>query len=191
MRGTHTALAAVTLALGCAVEPPTTPQGDVNLGFFGCQVQPILDRSCAFVACHGDPGRPLFAYSTSKTRIAGAALLGEPLTDKELCANFYRARALVTADPAQSQLVTKPTILDGDFSQYHGGNYLFTPDGPEVSCLTAWMRGDSAPDGDSLPPEACRLPWRLDAAGNAPTCAPRRPDCEAALAGPDLPEVGS
>lgn len=173
---------------GCEVGAPATLQTGLDIGFYECQVQPIVDRSCAFVACHGDPARPFFVYSMSKTRVAGDALLGERLTDKELCANFHRARALATVDPDQSQLITKPLTLEGITSQYHEGNYLFAPDGPEVRCLAAWMHGDRAPQTDSPPPEACRLPWRMDAAGLEPSCAPRNVDCEAALRGADLPE---
>jgi hypothetical protein len=184
------ALAALAAA-GCSTGADPAPATHVDVAFFECQVQPILDRSCAFVACHGDPGRPFFVYSMSKTRIAGDALLGEVLTDKELCANFYRAQALAVAPAAESQLITKPTTLDGLYSQFHEGNYLFEPDGPEVRCLTAWMEGAVAPEAASPPPPECALPWRLDAEGRAPSCAPRRLDCGAALAGPDLPEAGS
>ena len=185
-------LAAVVMvaATGCAVGEDPTPATHVDIAFFECQVQPILDRGCAFVACHGDPARPFFVYSMSKTRQAGDALLGESLTDKELCANFYRARALAVEPAAASQLITKPTTLDGRYSQYHEGNYLFEPDGPEVRCLTAWMEGALAPEALAPPPQECRLPWRADASGQEPSCEPRRLDCEAALVGPDLPEGG-
>ncbi|MCA9551890.1 MAG: hypothetical protein KC933_17765 [Myxococcales bacterium] len=185
------AAAATLLVAGCATGEDPEPATHVDIAFFECQVQPILDRSCAFVACHGDPARPFFVYSMSKTRLAGDDLLGEVLTDKELCANFYRARALAVVPAAESQLITKPTTLDGLYSQYHEGNYLFEPDGPEVRCLTAWMAGALAPEELAPAPEECQLPWRVDGAGRQPSCQPRRLDCEAALRGPDLPESGS
>lgn len=163
----------------------------MDLGYYQCQVQPLLDRSCAFSGCHGDPARPLLGYSTSKTRIAGDDLLGEGLTDKEICANYFRTMALADTVPAESQLITKPATLDGLASQFHAGNYMFGVEDPEALCLIEWMKGAVQPSQSSLPPPACALPWRQSAAGLAPECAPRAIDCAVALAGPDLPEESS
>jgi len=174
------------LACDTGVDPAEVV--DLDLGFYECQVQPLLDRSCAFTGCHGDPARPLAVFSTSKLRIAGNELLGEGLTDKELCANYYRTMAFANEDPVQSQLITKPATLDGLTSQYHAGNYMFGPEDPEATCLIAWMRGDIQPLQASLPSEDCALPWRQSAQGLAPECTPRLVDCEAALAGPDTVE---
>ncbi len=164
---------------------------DLDMGYYQCQVQPLMDRSCAFSGCHGDPARPLLVYSTSKTRIAGDELLGEGLTDKEVCANYYRVMAFAQVDPPQSQLITKPATLDGFASQFHAGNYMFGAEDPEALCLIDWMQGAVQPEQASLPPEACALPWRKSASGLAPKCTPRTIDCATALAGPDLPEEAS
>lgn len=175
------------LACNTGADPEVV--SDLNLGFYECQVQPLMDRSCAFSGCHGNPARPLSIFSTSKVRIVTTELRGEPLTDKELCSNFYRALAFATPDPSESQLITKPTTLDGYASQYHAGNYMFGPDDPEALCLTAWMQGDVQPLEASRPPAACALPWRQSAQGIAPECTPREVDCRAVTNQPD-PVVG-
>lgn len=169
-------------------EPPPAV-GSVDLGFFQAEIQPIFDRSCAFTACHGDPGRAFFVYSMSKRRIVADELLGECLTDKELCANFSRTAAFVTADPQLSQLLTKPATLDGYASQFHEGNYLFGLEDPEARCLVRWMQGEALANSASTAPSLCELPWRAVQAARA-LCPPHVIDCEDALRGPDLPEVG-
>lgn len=181
--------AAVFLAAaGCLDGEPTYEAQPLDVAFFECNVQPILDRSCAFTACHGDPGRPLFVYSMSKTRIAGEALRGERLTDKELCSNYFRAAAFARKEPSRSQLITKPAALDGTDSQYHAGNYLFGEGDVEARCLELWMRGTVAEPG-SPAPEACDLPWRRSTAGgSAPACEPRKVTCSEAIHDPDLPQ---
>ena len=173
----------------CSIGQPPPDVSLLDLGYYQCNVQPIFDRSCAFTACHGNPGRPLFIYSASKTRIAGDQLIGESLTDKELCANFYRAAAFATPDPRDSQLITKPKTLDGYESQFHEGNYLFSENDPEEQCFEHWMRGGRQATGTSTASLPCHLPWRVAVDGTPATCTPRALDCESALTGPDLPEV--
>ncbi len=172
------------LAFGC-IESAQVPSGsNLDVAFFECNIQPIVDRSCAFVACHGDPGRPLHVYSTSKVRIAGEALIGEELTNRELCANFYSAAAHAQPDE-RSQLITKPTTLDGFASQYHAGNYLFRADAPEAKCLLMWMKGEKSDTATaSLSPAEYQMPWQ-------PTrrrCKPRTVNCETAILEDALPE---
>lgn len=168
----------------CLEGPPHPDTSSLDVGYYECQVQPLFDRSCAFTSCHGDPGRALFVFSMSKTRIVETELIGEKLTDKELCANFYRAAAFATPDPAESQLITKPETLDGEGSQFHAGNYLFTPGAPEAECLVQWMRGEVQEVATSTPAAPCTLPWRTRA-----SCTPRKVTCAEAIEGPDLPEV--
>ncbi len=160
------------LAIACAKAPPEPSLEGLDVAYFECNVQPIFDRSCAFPSCHGDPGRPLFVYSTSKTRIVANELLGEPLTDDELCSNYHRASAFARAD-GKSQLITKPSTLDAEHSEFHEGNYLFGPADPETSCLEGWMQGTT--QTSSVP--SCALPWRLDDRGLPATCSPRALDC--------------
>lgn len=189
LRGAVTAALVLCLACDTATETPPAVT-HLDLGYYQCQVQPIFDRSCAFTACHGDPGRALFTYSASKRRLVEEELIGEPLTDKELCSNYYRASVFVTPNPKESQLITKPETLDGYASQYHAGNYLFGEGDPEALCLQAWMEGASQPVGTSTPSVPCRLPWRTRPDGAPGACVPRGIDCDQAIHGPDLPEGG-
>lgn len=168
----------------CTVNSHVSVDTELDVAFFECDIQPIVDRSCAFVGCHGDPGRPLHIYSTSKVRIAGEALIGEQLTDKELCANFYSTAAHARPN-AHSQLITKPTTLDGSESQYHAGNYLFRADDPESRCLLQWMKGKKTDTTTvSYAPPDCQMRWH----SSRRVCRPRKVDCEEAILGPDLPE---
>ena len=188
MRASAPLLILLVGSAGCLDGAPP-PAADLDVGYYECQIQPIFDRSCAFNSCHGDPGRSLFVYSTSKRRIVAEQLIGEPLTDKELCWNYYRASVLTTADPRHSQLITKPATLDGYESQYHEGNYLYSAGDPEAECLSRWMLGATQAAGTSTPSDPCALPWRVAADGTRARCTPRPVDCEAAIEGPDLPEV--
>ncbi|MBI2378392.1 MAG: hypothetical protein HYV07_30620 [Deltaproteobacteria bacterium] len=165
-------------ACGADPAPPISIAG-LDPGFFECEIQPILDRECAFSGCHGDPGRGLFVYSMSKRRIEGAENIGEPLTDLELCRNFYRAAAFRTDPPETSQLVTKPATLDAVGSQFHEGNYLFGPEDLEAACFRLWLSGEAhAPLTSALPPDVCKLPWRSAGGNEYPVCAPRDLDCQ-------------
>ncbi len=181
----------LSFALASCIEPKASlSASDLDVGYFECQIQPIFDRSCAFTACHGDPGRALFTYSMSKRRIVDLELIGEVLTDKELCWNFYRASSFATADPEASQLITKPATLGSEGSQYHEGNYLFGALDSETRCLTSWMGGARQAVGTSTPSEACVHTWQIRLDGTPARCTPRSVDCPRAIEGPDLPEVG-
>ncbi len=149
----------------CAQAPPPPNLEGLDVAYFQCNVQPIFDRSCAFPKCHGNPGRPLFLYSASKTRIELDTLLGEPLTSKEICANYYRAAAFARTD-YESQLITKPSTLDALSSQYHEGNYLFGPGDPQADCLEQWMEGAAQVGTDP----SCMLFWRIDEMGTPERC---------------------
>lgn len=189
LAGVSIAAGASLAAGGCSQGQSAVQVSGLDVGYFECEVQPILDRGCAFTACHGDPGRALFVYSMSKRRIVPQELIGEVLTDKELCSNYWRTASFATEDPTQSQLLTKPQTLDGLQSQYHAGNYLFGPEDAESECLRAWLDGATHSPGSTTPSAPCRLPWRIAFDGTPAACAPRRVDCDQALLGPDLPEV--
>ncbi|MBI4815353.1 MAG: hypothetical protein HY791_03805 [Deltaproteobacteria bacterium] len=174
----------LSLAACDGSEPPRVDVSGLDPGFFECEIQPILDRECAFSGCHGDPGRALFVYSMSKRRELGAESIGDPLTDREVCSNFYRT-ASFSADPVESsQLITKPATLSTARSLFHEGNYMFGAEDVEASCFRAWLSGELHQVGEAKePPLDCRLPWRVAADGHHPKCQPRPLDCARVLGG--------
>ena len=62
------------------IETATLPP--LDFGYFQCNVEPILDRKCSMVGCHGtESGRAFRVYARGRLRHAG-----ETLTDAALCA---------------------------------------------------------------------------------------------------------
>lgn len=153
---------------GCAVEdseaqalPALDPE------FFAAHVEPLLARSCATLACHGNADRPLRLFSVSKLRIAEDRINTE-LGDDELCANFDASRAFVGGQLG-SLLVSKPLYLE-DGGTWHGGGYHFGADSTEDRCLQHWIDGATAEfdaDGQALIPEACDFAWNVNASGQS------------------------
>jgi len=169
---------------GCSTIPEVQDT-NLDVGFFECNIQPIMNRGCAFNSCHGNAARPLAIYSPAKMRSLGDELIGEFLTDYELCSNFYRTIAFTQATP--SQLITKPATLSGEASQYHAGNYLFSSDDQEAQCLKLWMEGEKHPAGLELfPDEHCRMKWRTYNQGKVKSCTPRQIDCRQVIKEPDV-----
>jgi len=174
------ALASCCWLGGCVENETGEPLPALDLAYFECGVQPLLDRDCSFPACHGDPGRPLFTYSTSKTRSLGDLLRGAPLTDYELCSNFISARNFAASTP--SQLLTKPMIRAGEGSLHHVGAYFFAADSIEAECLSGWLAGEGwIPGVAGAQPERCNFAWRARPEGGFPDCSPRTLACEQVL----------
>lgn len=80
----------VVLSAGCAAETDSTPS-------LARDVQPILDRSCAVVACHGGP--PWQAGMSLTPDDAAASLVGAASTQ------VAGATRVVAGDPERSLLV--------------------------------------------------------------------------------------
>lgn len=137
---------------GCTAPAPETTRDLPRLDedFFRCRVQPVLDRGCDQMACHGtDTGRPLRVYSRLSWRLP-ARFSGSdtrdstaPLSSMEWCRNFDSARSFATSDPAASELVRQPLEpLAGGLA--HTGIHLFadTADA-EYRVLLDWLSGAS------------------------------------------------
>lgn len=142
------ALALVTLA-ACAIENDPAPQA-LDAAFFRCEVEPVLAASCAFLACHGAPERPLRLYAPNRLRLdVSEAQRAVALSRAEHDAN-YRA-ALRFAQPAagyaEPLLVVKPLdeALGGAFHRgaddYGGGDVFVDAADPRLATLREWARG--------------------------------------------------
>ncbi len=94
--------------------------------YFRCRVQPVLAKSCAAFACHGDGRRYFRVYARNRLRLGGdETTRNAPLSVEERAANFGAAVAMVDAqNPAQSFLVLKPLELAAG-GYYHRGAVIF------------------------------------------------------------------
>ena len=117
--------------------------------YFRCRVQPVMAKSCAAFACHGDGRRYFRVYARNRLRLGGdESARNARMSDDEYAANFASARALVDAtDPIASFLVMKP--LDAAAGGYYhrgalifnGGNVFTTRDDADFQTLAAWVAG--------------------------------------------------
>ena len=192
--GSRSALIVVALALAGCPDLGPSAQGSgaenlepLDLDYYRCNVQPVLDRSCSFLDCHGDPGvmpRPFTVFSPSKLRALGASAIGSPLSDYELCMNFNGSRALATGTAKNSLLLSKPLRPDQS-GTFHVGGYPFSRESLEYACLIAWLQGETQPTGDGADGagellESCRFSWR-GSGGDLPLCEPHPLDCAAVI----------
>lgn len=143
----------------------TLPQLDLN--YYKCKVEPILDKGCAMMGCHGSDSRGLRTYSRGRYRLAGdmvtAACGGAPQT-KDLkdcigsieCAcyiaphttnewrrNFDAARGLLLDTAGQplgdsDQSELIQQPMEGT-GKAHAGYKLFKSSDPEHATLKAWL----------------------------------------------------
>jgi hypothetical protein len=142
-------LAAALLASSCALENPVEPRA-LDPAFFRCRVEPVLARSCAFLACHGDPMRPFRMFAPNRLRLGVAeAERALALTPSEEDANFRAALRFAGVEDGYDEplLVEKPLdrALGG---AYHGAVADYGPDDvfvdladPDLATLRAWIDG--------------------------------------------------
>ena len=118
--------------------------------FFRCKVQPILARTCAFSACHGDERRFFRIYARNRLRKADTpTMLNGLLTAEEQQANFEFARAVADPDdPDASLLLAKPLDRSTSGGRFHQGAVIFAggdvfpaTDDPDYRVLRAWIAG--------------------------------------------------
>lgn len=134
--------------------PATRALPALDERFFRCRIQPIYDRSCAQVACHGTEDRPLRTYGRSKWRInpawRGNHVDGPPaLTAEEWCRNFSSTRAFAAGDPASSQLLTQPLSPSLGGLAHAGYTLFFDTSDPDYQTIRQWLEGASLPSCDA------------------------------------------
>jgi len=138
--------------IGCAIDTGSDSASlpDVDYAYFVQRVQPILERRCAFFACHGSRDRAFQVYQETRLReILDPHPLFEaplPLTDSELERNFRHTSGMLYGfkDPEDSLLFSKPLAT----GTRHAGATLFGgPDvfidrnDPDYQTLLEWARG--------------------------------------------------
>ncbi len=142
-------LAVAAALAGCQVADPPRQPAALDEPYFRCRVQPVLAKSCAAFACHGDGRRFFRVYARNRLRLGGdEAGRNARLSDGERAANFASARAFVDAqDPAHSLLLQKPLEMaaGGYFHRgaeiFGGGNVFATRDDPDWRTLDKWVGG--------------------------------------------------
>jgi len=144
---------------GCTSDEPepslTQALPGLDENYFRCNVQPIYDRLCSQLGCHGTEERPLRIYARVKWRIKesrrgthnGDGVDG--LTDLEWCRNFDGSRAFATDVTTDSQLLTQP-LDPGEGGLAHAGYTLF-PDDQDAGYQTIrdWLDGATLPTCDT------------------------------------------
>ncbi len=148
-------LGSIVLALGAAsacrtdLEAPVAPPA-LDEAWFRCRVQPVLAKSCAMHACHGDGRRYFRVFARNRLRLdaTGEAQRNAPLTAAERTANFDSAVALVDpADPEASMLLRKPLApaLGGYYhrgAELFGGGDVWTDEqDPDLAAVRDWIHG--------------------------------------------------
>lgn len=146
-------------ALGLAVAAPSACRTDLDEpaaapvlddAWFRCRVQPVLAKSCAMHACHGDGRRYFRVFARNRLRldVTGEAQRNAPLSSAERQANFDSAAALVDpADPDASMLLRKPLApaLGGYYHRgaeiFGGGNVWTDEQDPDLAAVRDWIHG--------------------------------------------------
>jgi hypothetical protein len=151
----------------------------LDLNFFECNVQPILDAKCSMLGCHGtETGRALRVYSRGKLRDATVAsppanpacpvtplstCLGTndchcvgPHAPEEWQKNYDAARGL--ALDAQGNPIPVAQADTSDLIQQpvvggkaHAGVHLFKPDDAEYTTIKSWLSGSKLASCDPTP----------------------------------------
>jgi hypothetical protein len=141
----------VAVTGGCMEKGLEDPKPLVTLdeAYFRCHVQPVIAKSCAAFACHGDGRRFFRVFARNRMRASGTeATRRAPMTQDELAANFDAARAFVDPSaPDQSFLLNKPLDIRAGGWFHRGadifgdGNVFLSVDEPDYVTLRAWVSG--------------------------------------------------
>lgn len=144
-------LAALTV-LGCqsGLTDEAPYAATLDEAYFRCRVQPIVTKSCAALACHGDVKRYYHVFARNRLRLGGSEeQRNAQLTAQERAFNYNATRAIVNVDKkAESYLLLKP-LESAAGGYYHGGETLFNKgnvylnrEDPDFKTLEKWINGE-------------------------------------------------
>jgi hypothetical protein len=151
---TTSACAAGLVLLACSATPSTSDKVTVigpNPGDFAAStggVDPVFERHCGSLDCHGNTARALRIYSQYGLRIpneAGVLPGTAATTPDEVSANY---RSIIAVEPEQMTAVTKGgdpyslLILKKPLTTetHKGGTVMIKGDDTE-KCITGWLKG--------------------------------------------------
>jgi hypothetical protein len=140
------------------------PVADLDLEFYKCNVEPIFDRTCSMMGCHGDNARPFRMFARGRLRNAeqfpfegclrnetvnldemgtGTVMCegGEPHTETEWQLNFESARSFMREgmSPDDSELLQQPTV--GGLP--HVNVHPFRKDDESYTMVRRWLSGET------------------------------------------------
>lgn len=149
-------LATVGLTLAVAVAgcqrdlTADAPPSALDEPYFRCKVQPVLTKSCAAFACHGNGVRYFKLFARNRLRLGGdEAQRNSPLKPAERAWNIDAARAMVDpSSPDTSWLLRKP-LEASEGGYYHSGATIFAKGNvfpsrkdPDFIVLEKWIHGE-------------------------------------------------
>lgn len=149
------------------VESVTLPP--LDLDYFKCEVEPILDQKCSMLGCHGtEKGRALRIYARGRKRLAGQTLVNPscgtgstasdncdgatwclcaaPHTQAEWRKNFDAARGMAL-DPHNEPVTSTNADLAELLAQpvvggkEHAGIHLFKKNDAQYAAIRKWVAG--------------------------------------------------
>jgi hypothetical protein len=141
----------------------------LDLDFFKCNVEPILDQKCSMLGCHGtEQGRALRVYARGRKRLAGqtlanpscgagstpsdhcdgvaGCLCAAPHTDAEWRKNYDAARGFALdeqAKPFAAANMDKSELLAQPVvgGKAHAGVHLFLAGDAQYAAIKSWLTG--------------------------------------------------
>ena len=157
---TVTTLLGVFFTLACVTSPGKEDRflaagpDPVAWGARDGGVEPVFERRCGTLDCHGQVGRPLVIYGGNRLRLpndSGLTAADGGTTDEEIVANYQSVVSLEPermdrvvrehADPYSLLILKKPLHLEG----HKGGPGFVLGDDIEV-CISTWLRGAMTAD---------------------------------------------
>lgn len=158
-RARHGLLLAAWLAAACG----PADQSETHLGslpdvtVYESEVHPYLERRCATLDCHGDPGRPLRLYAETGLRALGRDR-DLPLDAEELAANVASIAGVdPVTDPDRDVMLLKPLAIDAGGMHHIGGDDIWADrSDPGYVCVREWLAGN--PPGDACTRALLALP---------------------------------
>jgi hypothetical protein len=143
---------------------PDAALADLDMAFYQCNVEPIVDRSCSMLACHGQTTRKLHLFARGRLRndemvpqvstclnpgsmvnlnaegTGTVMCVGwSPHTSAEWQSNFASVRSFMFQgmNPDDSELLRKPSGAAA-----HGGPTILKTGGPDYQMLRRWLSGE-------------------------------------------------
>lgn len=165
------ALCAFALALGCASTPddgssPSLAVTGLDRASYEALVQPVVERRCGSLDCHGKLPRGLRVYGENSLRLpndAGLAVGSGRTTSAEAQATYasivglepektsaFAAKSPRTNDDAYELVILSKPL---ERERHRGGTSLRKGD-PAEQCIRSWLLGaaDGAACAGALPP---------------------------------------
>jgi hypothetical protein len=152
------ALAVCALALGCASTPddgssPSVAVVGLDRASYEAMVQPVVERRCGSLDCHGKLARGLRVYGENSLRLpndAGLVVGGGKTTPAEAQATYAsivglepeKTSAFAAKSPRTSDDAYELTLLSKPLErERHRGGISLRKGEPAEQCIRSWLLG--------------------------------------------------